>query len=110
VKIATRKYRRSSGLVNPLARSCVEHVRRPWPAAARGWWVVCFFVPAGADAVAGAGSLPCQLSLRAGRAAQGHTKAIGAVARDVAEATYWILSKGEGYREPRPSGRFVHGG
>ena len=41
---------------------------------------------------------------------KGHAKAIGAVARHLAEATYWILSKGEGYREPKASGRFVHGG
>ena len=32
---------------------------------------------------------------------KGHAKAIGAVARHLAEATYWILSKGEGYREPK---------
>ena len=36
---------------------------------------------------------------------QGHAKAIGAVARHVAEATYWMLSKGEAYREPKASGR-----
>jgi transposase len=41
---------------------------------------------------------------------KGHAKAIGAVARHLAEATYWILSKGECYREPKASGRFVHGG
>jgi transposase len=41
---------------------------------------------------------------------KGHAKAIGAVARHLAEATYWILSKGEGYREPKASGRFVHRG
>jgi transposase len=34
---------------------------------------------------------------------KGHQKAIGAVARHVAEATYWILSKQEPYREPSPS-------
>jgi transposase len=28
-----------------------------------------------------------------------HAKAVGAVARHLAEATYWILSKGEAYRE-----------
>jgi transposase len=34
---------------------------------------------------------------------KGHQKAIGAVARHLAEATYWMLSKGEPYREPRGS-------
>ena len=39
---------------------------------------------------------------------KGHQKAIGAVARHLAEATYWILSKRERYQEPR--NRFVaHG-
>jgi len=33
---------------------------------------------------------------------RGHQKAIGAVARHLAEATYWMLTKGEPYREPRP--------
>ena len=28
-------------------------------------------------------------------------KAIGAVARHLAEATYWVLKKGEEYREPQ---------
>ena len=32
---------------------------------------------------------------------KGHQKAVGAVARHLAEATYWILKKGEPYREPR---------
>ena len=41
---------------------------------------------------------------------KGHAKAIGAVARHLSEATYWILSKGECYRAPKASGRFVHGG
>jgi transposase len=41
---------------------------------------------------------------------KGHAKAIGAVARHLAEATYWILSKGECHREPKASGRFVHRG
>jgi transposase len=41
---------------------------------------------------------------------KGHAKAIGAVARHLAEATYWILSKGEAYHEPKASRRFVHGG
>jgi hypothetical protein len=31
---------------------------------------------------------------------KGHAKAIGAVARHLAEATYWILKKEETYREP----------
>jgi transposase len=34
------------------------------------------------------------------RQRKGHQKAVGAVARHLAEATYWILKKGEGYREP----------
>ena len=41
---------------------------------------------------------------------KGHAKAIGAVARHLAEATYWMLSRQEPYREPKGSGRFVHGG
>jgi transposase len=41
---------------------------------------------------------------------KGHGKAIGAVARHLAEATDWMLSKGESYREPKASCRFVHGG
>jgi transposase len=41
---------------------------------------------------------------------RGHAKAIGAVARHLAEATYWILSKQEAYREPQAARRFVHGG
>ena len=41
---------------------------------------------------------------------KGHQKATGAVAVHLAEATYWILQKGEPYREPptRKKG-FVHG-
>lgn len=42
------------------------------------------------------------------RSRKGHAVAIGAVARHLAEATYWILTKGEPYREPqcrRPSGK-----
>src|SRR5262249_60274227 len=31
---------------------------------------------------------------------KGHPKAIGAVARHLAEATYWILTKQQPYREP----------
>ena len=34
------------------------------------------------------------------RQRKGHQKAVGAVARHLAEAAYWILSKGEGYRDP----------
>jgi transposase len=34
---------------------------------------------------------------------KGHPKAIGALARHLAEATYWILTKQEPYREPKPS-------
>ena len=34
---------------------------------------------------------------------KGHAKAIGAVARHLAEATYWILTKEEAYREPARS-------
>ena len=47
---------------------------------------------------------------------KGHQKAIGAVARHLAEATYWVLTKREPYREPRlPQARpakagLVHGG
>lgn len=47
---------------------------------------------------------------------RGHQTAIGAVARHLAEATYWILTEGEPYREPRsrPPQRtdvgIVHGG
>ncbi len=33
---------------------------------------------------------------------KGHTKAIGAVARHLAEAAFWVLTKGEPYREPKP--------
>ena len=34
---------------------------------------------------------------------RGHQTAIGAVARHLAEATYWMLTKGEPYREPGSS-------
>jgi transposase len=37
---------------------------------------------------------------------RGHAKAIGAVARHLAEATYWLLSKEECYREPKGVGPF----
>lgn len=33
---------------------------------------------------------------------KGHNKAIGAVARHLAEAAFWVLKKGEPYREPIP--------
>jgi len=35
---------------------------------------------------------------------KGHQKAVGAVARHLAEAAYWMLSKSEEYREPVPCG------
>jgi len=35
---------------------------------------------------------------------KGHAKAIGAVARQLAEATYWMLSKNEAYKEPARTG------
>jgi transposase len=35
------------------------------------------------------------------RQRKGHQKAVGAVARHLAEATYWILKKEEPYREPQ---------
>jgi transposase len=35
-------------------------------------------------------------------AKKGHNKAIGAVARHLAEAAFWVLTKGEPYREPQP--------
>jgi transposase len=37
---------------------------------------------------------------------KGHAKAIGAVARHLAEATYWMLSKAESYRQPTSIGSF----
>jgi transposase len=33
---------------------------------------------------------------------KGHAIAVGAVARHLAEATYWVLTKGEAYHEPNP--------
>lgn len=42
----------------------------------------------------------CRLYERIARR-RGHQKAIGAVARHLAEATYWILKKKEPYREPQ---------
>ena len=50
----------------------------------------------------------CRLYERLARR-KGHAKAIGAVARHLAEATYWILSTQTSYREPS-AGRFVYGG
>jgi transposase len=41
----------------------------------------------------------CQLYERT-RQRKGHAVAVGAVARYLAEATYWVLKKGEPYREP----------
>jgi hypothetical protein len=38
---------------------------------------------------------------------KGHHKAIGAVARHLAEATYWVLTKQEPYREPSKAQRLV---
>jgi transposase len=38
---------------------------------------------------------------------RGHQKAIGAVARHLAEAAYWILTRREAYREPAPMTRAV---
>jgi transposase len=35
------------------------------------------------------------------RTGKGHAKAIGAVARHLAEAAFWVLSRKEAYREPR---------
>ncbi len=35
------------------------------------------------------------------RQRRGHQAAVGAVARHMAESAYWILKKGEPYREPR---------
>jgi hypothetical protein len=44
------------------------------------------------------------------RAKRGHEKAIGAVARHLAEATWSMLTKAEQYKEPRIlRNRFVHG-
>jgi len=38
------------------------------------------------------------------RKEKGHAKAIGAVARQLAEATYWMLTKNEVYKEPARTG------
>ena len=43
------------------------------------------------------------------RSRRGHQTAIGAVARHLAESTYWMLKKGEPYCEPKPKSHdFVH--
>ena len=34
------------------------------------------------------------------RQRKGHAVAVGAIARHLAEASYWVLKKGEPYREP----------
>jgi transposase len=39
-----------------------------------------------------------------------HPKALGAVARHLAEATYWMLTKEEPYQEPKRTSRHVHEG
>ena len=39
-----------------------------------------------------------------------HAKAVGAVARHLAEATYWMLTKGEAYRERGAFRGFVNAG
>lgn len=44
------------------------------------------------------------------RARRGHATAVGAVARHLAEATYWMLSKHEPYRERGIQTGFVQGG
>jgi len=51
---------------------------------------------------AGTGSIPhvCRLYERI-RWRKGHAVAVGAVVRHVSEAAYWILAKGEAYREPQ---------
>jgi hypothetical protein len=41
---------------------------------------------------------------------KGHPTAIGAVARHLAEVTYWLLSKQEPYREPRSAAVSSNGG
>ncbi len=81
---------------------------RPFRVLFAGSEVVGFAKTGGlADVI---GALPRALARR------GHQTAIGAVARHLAEATYWILTKGEPYREPqsrppqRTEGAIVHGG
>ncbi|MFQ6105342.1 MAG: IS110 family transposase [Candidatus Glassbacteria bacterium] len=51
----------------------------------------------------------CELYERIARR-RGHQKAIGAVARHLAEATWWVLTRREEYKEPNlAKNRFVHG-
>ncbi|HVO93508.1 MAG TPA: transposase [Terriglobales bacterium] len=42
------------------------------------------------------------------RSRRGHQTAVGAVARHLAESTYWMLKRGEEYREPKKRRDFVH--
>ncbi|UCD50022.1 MAG: hypothetical protein JSW27_21135 [Phycisphaerales bacterium] len=44
------------------------------------------------------------------RTRRGHAPAVGAVARHLAEATHWMLSKNEPYRERGVKVGFVQGG
>jgi len=41
------------------------------------------------------------------RARKGHSVAVGAVARHLAEATYWVLARNEPYREPKRDSKAV---
>jgi len=41
-------------------------------------------------------------------AKKGHQKAVGAVARHLAEGTYWMICKGEDYREPKQIGEVIN--
>ncbi|MFQ6103516.1 MAG: hypothetical protein ACE5OP_04405 [Candidatus Glassbacteria bacterium] len=51
----------------------------------------------------------CELYERVARK-RGHSKAVGVLARHLAEATWWMLVKGEEYKEPNlAKNRFVHG-
>jgi len=43
------------------------------------------------------------------RTRRGHAQAVGAVARHLAEATYWMLSKNESYRDPQCNDGLVQG-
>ena len=50
------------------------------------------------------GRLPCRhvsRLYRRIRSSRGHAKAVGAVGRHLAEASYWILSRNENYKEPK---------
>jgi|SRR5262252_2341976 len=98
-----------------LRRACTRAAARAGRTVAAGWQ------PLPQGAFVEAANAIC---LHRGRAAhrhvsrlyehlarrKGHAKAIGAVARHLAEATYWMLSKQEAYREPKSVGRVVHGG